>query len=120
MKIADIIYILDIQNKNKHIDRVLAKYGVEVGTGQDKIRAGQGPVEGHPELVFRQECLNIFPAHLYTGKRMGKTTKRVYQCRVCEAVVEADPTHECGVSLLTRERAPTHHGQPMMEIVDLD
>ncbi|NOZ77389.1 MAG: hypothetical protein GXO65_06990 [Euryarchaeota archaeon] len=29
MKIADMIYVLDLQNKNKHINATLAKYGLD-------------------------------------------------------------------------------------------
>jgi hypothetical protein len=38
MKIADIIYVLDIQNKNRNIDKVLAKYGVDE-SAVDKIKS---------------------------------------------------------------------------------
>jgi hypothetical protein len=51
---------------------------------------------------------------------MGKTVKRTFKCQVCGEITVADPTQECGASLLTGEKPPTHHGQPMYEVVDLD
>jgi hypothetical protein len=32
IKMADLIYVLDIQNKNPHVDRVLADYGLDRDT----------------------------------------------------------------------------------------
>jgi hypothetical protein len=38
MKIKDIIYVLDLQNKNRNIDKVLAKYGVDE-SAVDRIKS---------------------------------------------------------------------------------
>jgi hypothetical protein len=37
INIADMIYVLDIQHKNPHIDRVLARYGIS-NSMLDRIR----------------------------------------------------------------------------------
>jgi len=38
INIADVIYILDIQNKNPHVGRVLARYGLD-GTMVKRLKA---------------------------------------------------------------------------------
>jgi hypothetical protein len=47
---------------------------------------------------------------------MRKT--RQFQCIECKAIIEYDPTQECGPSLLTGKRAPLHCGRSMIEVVD--
>lgn len=49
MNISDIIYVLDIQNKNRHIESVLEKYGVDRGTVEtmkDALKNGKWAVVG--------------------------------------------------------------------------
>jgi hypothetical protein len=37
IKIADMIYVLDIQNKNKHINQILDKYGMD-RSSMDRVK----------------------------------------------------------------------------------
>jgi hypothetical protein len=48
MKVADIIYVLNIQNKNSHVDKVLVKYGLGhacVGRIKAALEKGQWEVQ---------------------------------------------------------------------------
>ena len=49
ISISDMIYVLDIQNKNRHIDSVLKKYGADIASVdamKDALKSGRWAVVG--------------------------------------------------------------------------